>query len=224
MPGRSPAASAPKCTACSCPRYPARTSSSNSFTRNCCGHKGAVLPRPGHDAVRARRPGHRFGELEDHPVRRLRSPIPWSGPDLQRSGLAARGLRERLPLRRDMARLPADGRDPALCRAGPPVGGDTMWVNMPRLRAAAPAGQRADRRSTCPAQHRVDLGARLPIDKRLELSGTVPRRRASRGAYASGDRREDPLRQQLHHPFHELSHRRQRPHRTRLRTRCRRSC
>ena len=60
----------------------------------------------------------RFGPLEDHPVARLRPRPPGPGPDLQGPGQPGRALRERLPLRRDLARGPAV-RFGAALRRGP---------------------------------------------------------------------------------------------------------
>ena len=51
----------------------------------------------------------RFGPLEDHPVARQRPRPPRPGPDLQGPRQPGRAVRERLPLRRDLARGPADG-------------------------------------------------------------------------------------------------------------------
>ena len=57
----------------------------------------------------------RFGELEDHPVAGQRSGPSGSRAHLQGSRQPARALRERLPLRRDLARGAADGLRAALC-------------------------------------------------------------------------------------------------------------
>ena len=60
----------------------------------------------------------RFGPLEDHPVAGQRPGAPGPGPDLQGPRQPGRAVRERLPLRRDLARGAADGLGAAL-RRGP---------------------------------------------------------------------------------------------------------
>ena len=66
-------------------------------------------------------------------------------------------------------------RSAACCAASNalPVGGDTMWVNMAGLRAAAGAS-RADRRPARRHSIEATFGAAMPIEKRLALKAQFP--------------------------------------------------
>ena len=147
-----------------------------------------------------------FGELEDHPV---------AGSDPDNPGLVRIYKEPDAPIDRYENAWHTDAtwrEKPPFgcvlrCVECPPVGGDTMWVNMVEAYNRLPehiktqiAGLRA--------RHSIEasFGAAMPIEKRLALQGAVPGRRASGGAHASRDRREDPVRQRLHHAFHQLPH------------------
>ena len=106
------------------------------------------------------------------------------------------------------------------CVECPPAGGDTIWANMALAYEKLPehikqqiAGLRA--------RHSIEatFGAAMPIEKAPGAEGAVPGRRAPGGAHPSGDRREGPVRQRLHHALHQLPHARQRALRPGLRTR-----
>ena len=66
--------------------------------------QGPLLPRPGHHPRRARRPGREVRAAGGPPGRRQRPRPPGPGPHLQGPRQQARALRERLPLRRHLAR------------------------------------------------------------------------------------------------------------------------
>ena len=80
--------------------------------------QGPVLPRPGHQPRRPRQARRAVRPARGPPRRRQRPGAPGPGPDLQGPGQPGRAVRERVPLRRDLARGPADGFGAAL-RRGP---------------------------------------------------------------------------------------------------------
>ena len=118
----------------------------------------------------------RFGELEDHPVAGQRSRPSGPRAHLQGSRQPARALRERLALRRDLARGAADGLRAALRARRPQVGGDTIWVEH-GAGLCGPARPREDSRSRvcAPATASRRASARaMPIEKRHALKARFP--------------------------------------------------
>lgn len=116
----------------------------------------------------------RFGPLEDHPV---------LGSDPGHPGLVRIYKDADAPIERfeNSFHCDATWRDnPPLgavlrCVEAPPLGGDTIWVNMALAYERLPERikeQIADLR----ARHSIEatFGARLPIDKRLELKQRYP--------------------------------------------------
>ena len=116
-----------------------------------------------------------FGELEDHPVAGSDPDNPGPGADLQVARLARRPLRERLALRRHLAR--ASRRSAACCAAS----------SAPRSAATrcGPTWRRPTSgcRSTIKTQiaglrarHSIEasFGAAMPIEKRLALKAQFP--------------------------------------------------
>ena len=120
--------------------------------------QGAVLPRPGHHPRRARRPGRAVRPAGGPPGRRQRPrpPRAWSASTRTST---ARPSTTRTP---STATPPgARSRRWARCSAAsrvPPVGGDTIWVNMAEAYRRLPEHVKAaDRRPAGPAQHRGQL-------------------------------------------------------------------
>ena len=124
------------------------------LARRACGLRAALR--------RARRPSGR----------RQRPRTPGPGADLQGRRHAPPAVRERLALRRHLARMPADGRGAALRRV--PAGGRRhdlgqhgRWPTrtLPEQIKTQIAGLRA--------RHSIEasFGAALPIEKRLALQG-----------------------------------------------------
>ena len=121
QPGRRGATTrpcSPRSRTCSC-----STRSSSSATRTISRAEHVEAGR----AVRSAR---------GPPGRRQRPGAPGPGPDLQGPRQPGRAVRERVPLRRDLARGAADGVGAAL-RQGPAVGGDTIWVEHGRRPTSA---------------------------------------------------------------------------------------
>ena len=165
-----------------------------------------------------------FGELEDHPV---------AGSDPDNPGLVRIYKSPDTPNDRYENAWHTDAtwrEKPPFgcvlrCVECPPVGGDTMWANMAEAYDRLPediktqiAGLRA-RHSIEATLRRGDADREAP-----RAEGAVPRRRASGRAHASGDRREDPVRQRVHDALHQLPHAGERALRPGLRARARASC
>ena len=116
----------------------------------------------------------RFGQLEDHPVVGSDPENPglvliYKGPD-KRDG----AVRERLALRRDLARVPAI-RGRAAVHRGAEVGGDMIWVNMALAYERLPEHIKAQI-ANLRARHSIEatFGAAMPIEKRLALKAQYP--------------------------------------------------
>ena len=151
-----------------------------------------------------------FGELEDHPV---------AGSDPEHPGLVRIYKSPDAPNDRYENAWHTDAtwrEKPPFgcvlrCIECPPVGGDTMWANMALAYERLPEhDQAADRRPARPPQHRGQLRRRDADRQAAGAEGAVSRRRAPGGAHAPRDRREDPVRQRLHHALHQLPHPEQR--------------
>ena len=168
--------------------------------------QGAVLPRPGHHARRARRLRAPLRRAGRPPGGRQRPRASGPGAHLQDARQPERPLRERLAHRRHLAREAAVRLRAALRRM--PAGGRRHDVGQhgAGLRAAARARQDADRRPARAPQHRGDLRRRDADREAPGAEGPVPRRRAPGGAHAPRDRREGAVRQRLHHALHQLPH------------------
>ena len=117
----------------------------------------------------------RFGELEDHPVVGQRSGASGSRAHLQGSRQPARALRERVPLRRDLARGAADGLRAALCadarRSAATRSGSTWsraYADLPEHVKTQIAELRA--------RHSIEatFGAAMPVEKRHALKARFP--------------------------------------------------
>ena len=140
----------------------------------------------------------RFGELEDHPVAGSDPEHPGPGPHLQGS----RQSRPSTTRTRITAMRPGATRRRwvaccVACRRRT-VGGDTIWVNMARAYADLPEHMKAQIARTARApQHRGDVRRRHADRKAPRAQGAIPRCRASRRAHASGNGREDAVRQRL---------------------------
>ena len=123
--------------------------------------QGAVLPRPGHHPRRARRARRAVRPARGPPGRRQRPRAPGPGPHLQGPRQPARALRERLPLRRHLARGAADGLGAALRRGPRRSAATRSGSNMAEAYQRLPEHVKdADRRPARPAQHRGDASAR----------------------------------------------------------------
>ncbi len=168
--------------------------------------QGAVLPRPGHHARRARR----FRA----PLRRARGPSgggqrsrqSGTRAHLQDAGSAQRPLRERVAHRRHVAREAAVRLRASLRRVSAGRRRHDVGEHGRGLQPPARRHQGEDRQPACAAQHR---GVLRRGDADREAPGapcTVSGRRASGRAHASRDRREDPVRQRVHDALHELPH------------------
>ena len=165
-----------------------------------------------------------FGELEDHPV---------AGSDPENPGLVRIYKTPDQPNDRYENAWHTDAtwrEKPPFgcvlrCVECPPVGGDTMWANMAEAYNRLPGRRQVeDRQPARAAQHRGVLRRGDADREAARAQGAVSRRRASRRAHASGDGREDPVRERVHDALHELPHAGERPLRTGLRTRARACC
>ena len=135
--------------------------------------QGAVPARPALQPLRARRLRAALRRAGGPPGGRQRPRAPGPGADLQDARQPPRPVRERLALRRHLAREPAVGRV-LRCVECPPVGGDMIWANMALAYERLPehiktqiAGLRA--------RHSIEasFGAAMPIEKRLALQRPV---------------------------------------------------
>ena len=143
-----------------------------------------------------------FGELEDHPV---------AGSDPDYPGLVRIYKSPDTPNERYENAWHTDAtwrEKPPFgcvlrCVECPEVGGDTMWANMVLAYERLPAHIK-ERIAGLRARHSIEatFGAAMPIEKRLALKAQYSRCRASRGAHASGDRREGAVRQCFHDALH----------------------
>ena len=147
-----------------------------------------------------------FGELEDHPV---------AGSDPENPGLVRIYKSPDSPNDRYENAWHTDAtwrEKPPFgcvlrCVECPPVGGDTMWVNMALAYERLPEHVKdADRDPARPPQHRGQLRRRDADRKAPGAAGAVPRCRAPGGAHPPRDRREGAVRQRLHHALHQLPH------------------
>ena len=220
----SPPSSAPSCATSASPRPPNDADLFAEIKELLLQHK--VLFFRDQDISRAEHVelAERFGPLEDHPVARQRPGAPGPGPDLQGPRQPGRAVRERLPLRRHLARGPADGLGAALRRGPGRRRRHHLGEHGRGLRAPARARQGADRGPARPAQHRGDLRCQHADRAAARPQGAVPGRRAPGRADPPRDRREGPVRQRVHDPLHQLPHRRERPLRLRLQPRAAASC
>lgn len=118
--------------------------------------------------------GHRFGELEDHPV---------AGSDPDHPGLVRiyKDLGSPPEAFENAYHCDATWRDcPPMgailrCVEGPAVGGDTMWVNMSLAYERLPERVK-ERIHGLRARHSIEatFGARMPIEERLALKERFP--------------------------------------------------
>ena len=150
-------ASARSCATSASPRPPATTTSSPSSGRCCCSTRSSssatrTSPAAEHVAL-----AERFGPLEDHPV---------AGSDPDHPGLVRiyKDLDSKPEHYENAFHCDATWREvPPFgsvlrCVEGPPVGGDTIWVNMAEAYRRLPdAREGADRRPAGAAQHRGQL-------------------------------------------------------------------
>jgi alpha-ketoglutarate-dependent taurine dioxygenase len=144
----------------------------------------------------------RFGSLEDHPV---------ASSDPDHPGLVRiyKDLDSPAEHYENAYHCDATWREaPPMgcvlrCVETPPVGGDTIWVNMAEAYRRLPQDVK-ERIDGLRARHSIEasFGANMPIE-----------------AHAPGDGRAGPVRQRVHHAFHELPHPGQRAVRFRLRPR-----
>ena len=149
-----------------------------------------------------------FGELEDHPVAGSDPDHPGLVRIYKSPELAERPLRELLAQRRHLARQAALRLRAALRRVSRGRRRHDVGQHGRRLRAAAGADQVADRGPPRAPQHRGFLRGGDADREAPRSQGAVPRRRAPGGAHPSRDRGEGAVRQRLHHPLHQLPHRR----------------
>ena len=163
----------------------------------------------------------RFGELEDHPV---------AGSDPDHPGLVRIYKSPDQPNDRYENAWHTDAtwrEKPPFgcvlrCVECPPVGGDTMWVNMVAAYERLPEHVKTQIAGPARApQHRGELRRRDADREAPRAEGAVSRCRASGRAHASGDRREGAVRQRLHDALHELPHAGERALRPGLRARAR---
>jgi taurine dioxygenase len=115
-----------------------------------------------------------FGELEDHPV---------AGSDPEHPGLVRIYKSPDVPVDRYENAWHTDAtwrEKPPIgcvlrCVECPPVGGDTMWVNMVEAYARLPEDVKA-RIAGLRARHSIEasFGAAMPIEKRLALKAQFP--------------------------------------------------
>ena len=122
-------------------------------------HKVLFLREPGHHARRARRLRASLRRARGSPGDGERPQPSRARAHLQGSGHPRGAVRERLSLRHDLARVPAVRGGAALYRGARGRRRHDLVQHGPRIRAAARAGQAADRRLARPAQHRGDASA-----------------------------------------------------------------
>ena len=165
-----------------------------------------------------------FGELEDHPV---------AGSDPEHPGLVRIYKSPDSPIDRYENAWHTDAtwrEKPPFgcvlrCVECPPVGGDTMWVNMVEAYNRLPEHVKAQI-AGLRARHSIEasFGAAMPIEKRLALKAQFPDAEHPVVRTHPGDRREGPVRQRVHDALHELPHARRTCASARTTHRARASC
>ncbi len=189
-------------------RRRATTACSPRSGRAAAATQGAVPARPGHHPAPSTWPSP--AALASWRTTRwsaaTRSIPAWCA-STSRPRQPAGALRERLPLRRHLARRAADGLRAAL-RGSPPVGGDTIWVNMARGLRRLPGRHQGPHRAACAPRHTIErtFGADYAAGEARRAGGPVPDGGAPGGAHPPGNRREGPVRQRLHHALRQLPH------------------
>ena len=165
-----------------------------------------------------------FGELEDHPV---------AGSDPEHPGLVRIYKSPDVPVDRYENAWHTDAtwrEKPPFgcvlrCVECPPVGGDTMWVNMVEAYAQLPDDIKA-RIADLRARHSIEasFGAAMPIEKRLALKAQFPD--AEHPVVRTHPETGEKILfvNALHDALHQLPHGGERALRAGLRTRARRSC
>ena len=188
--------------------------------------QGAVPARPGHHPRRARRA-------------RASASARWR---TTRSPAATPTIPGLVRIYKDLDSPPEHYENACHCdatwREAPPMGSRAALRRVPAGRRRHHLGQHgrrptdgcrehvkdADRRPARPAQHRGQLRRGDADREAARAARAVPRRRAPGGAHPPGDRREDPVRQRLHHALRQLPHAGERALRPGLRARARATC